>query len=370
VGVKCDISLDEVIEAYFSCRENKRGKESALHFELNLEENLVDLYRELIDGTYEIGASLCFVVKKPRTREIWAASFRDRVVHHIIYNRLHEEFNRSFVDDSCACIPNRGTAYGIKRLEKHIRSFTNNWNEDYYYLKCDLSNFFVSIDKSILWSLLEKKLTKGSWVTEMTKMVLFHDPRDDVVFNSSVWEMEEVPERKRLLLAPPNKGLPIGNLTSQFFANVLLDYLDKHIKHKLKVSKYIRYVDDFIILGKDVEYLKNIHKEIQPVLKVLGVSLNDSKTVLQPIKRGVSFVGQTVYPFRRVPLRRTYLKCVYNIENDLVSDVNCTVAYFKQSGNHYNLLMKLFKRLESSYNYSIDYERMIIKSNVTARRNK
>lgn len=354
----CDITFSELCAAYYDCRKNKRNSDSALLFELNLEDNLCNLYNDLLSGNYRIGYSICFVVKKPRIREIWAADFRDRIVHHLVYNRIKDKFNRSFTADSCACIPGRGTLYGAKRLEKHIRSFTNNWDCDYYYMKCDLANFFVSINKDVLWGIIEPKLP-NDWVKGMVRYILYHDPRENVVFNSSPEEMEEVPLRKRLLLTSGNRGLPIGNLTSQFFANVLMDVLDKFVKHVLMVEKYIRYVDDFIFLGKTTRDLIEIHHAIQPTLNDLGVELNDKKTIIQPIKRGVSFVGQTIYPFRRVPLKNTYWKCYDNIFGGEQSDINCTISYIKQAPNSYNLLNRLLHDL-SLHGYEIDRNRNIV----------
>lgn len=341
----CDITFEELVTAYFDCRRNKRNSESALEFELDLEQNLKDLYNDLTNGTYQIGQSICFVVKKPRTREIWAAGFRDRVVHHIIYNRISPKFNRSFIADSCACIPGRGTMYGAERLEKHIRSFTNNWQHDYYYLKCDLSNFFVSIDKNVLWDLIEPKIHE-KWLKEIVKMVLYHDPRDNVQFNSSPDEFEQVPDRKKLLLADKNFGLPIGNLTSQFFANVLMDLFDKYVKHVLKVSKYIRYVDDFIFLGKTTQELKRIEQATTKFLANMNLYLNPKKTVLQPISRGVSFVGQTIYPFRRVPLTNTVNNIFTSIDECLSHQ--SSIAFLEQSGKHYNLVNRYKTQVNQS----------------------
>jgi hypothetical protein len=338
----CDITFDEVVTAYFDCRKNKRNSESAIEFEIDLENNLQSLYTDLRSGTYAIGESVCFVVKKPRVREIWAAGFRDRVVHHLIYNRIGPKFNRSFLADSCACIPGRGTMYGAQRLEKHIRSYTNNWQHDYFYLKCDLSNFFVSIDKSVLWSLLEPKVSI-EWLSDLVYMVLHHDPRTNVVFNSSEEDFEKVPDRKKLLLAKAGFGLPIGNLTSQFFANVLMDYFDKFVKHVLKVEKYIRYVDDFVILGKSTKELKNIELQVSDFLQKMNLELNPRKTILQPIKRGVSFVGQTIYPFRRVPLNKTVNKIFSQIDDCLSHD--STIAFLEQSEKHYNLVNRYKRKI-------------------------
>jgi RNA-directed DNA polymerase len=138
------------VQAYFDCREHKRNTYTALDFELSLERNLYQLYEDLAGGTYKPGSSICFVVIRPKPREVWAAGFRDRVVHHLLYNRIAPRFERTFIADSCACIEGRGTLYAVKRLERKIRSITENWSRPAYYLKCDIANFFVSIDKRIL----------------------------------------------------------------------------------------------------------------------------------------------------------------------------------------------------------------------------
>ncbi|HBO82067.1 MAG TPA: reverse transcriptase, partial [Cupriavidus sp.] len=136
-----------MVAAYFDCRRRKRNTHSALVFEQRLERNLRDLHDELMDGSYKPGRSICFVVTRPKPREVWAADFRDRVVHHLLYNQIAPRFHASFIADSCACIPGRGTLYAAERLEAKVRSITQNWVHPAWYLKCDLANFFVSIDK-------------------------------------------------------------------------------------------------------------------------------------------------------------------------------------------------------------------------------
>lgn len=276
LNYKCDIEYDEVLQAYIECRKGKTRTESCILFENRLSENILNLTTDLRNGTYEIGPSVCFVVTSPNTREIWAAGFRDRIVHHIIYNRIEYLFRKTFVADSCACIPGRGTLYGAKRLETHLRKATKNWTIQHYYLKCDLGNFFVSIDKDVLWSILQKNIPKG-WVSHLTRYVLYHDPRSNVVLNSSPKKFTLVEPRKRLALYPTNNGLPIGNLTSQFFANVLLNKLDHFVKHSLKCKYYVRYVDDMVLLHKDPEILKQWEIDIQNFLVTLGMTLNPQK---------------------------------------------------------------------------------------------
>ncbi|WP_425328325.1 reverse transcriptase [Pseudomonas nitroreducens] len=142
------------MQAYYDCRRSKRNSKSALAFEFNLERNIMQLHHELNTGAYQPGASICFVVTHPKHREVWAADFRDRIVHHLLYNHIGPRIERSFIVDSCACIKDRGTLYGAQRLEQKVRSITRNWKRRAFYLKCDLANFFVSLDKRVLEQLL------------------------------------------------------------------------------------------------------------------------------------------------------------------------------------------------------------------------
>ena len=300
-----DFSFEELVQAYLDCRQTKRNKPSAIAFEQDLERNLCALRDELLDGSYRPGRSICFVITRPNPREVWAAEFRDRVVHHLLYNRIAPRFYASFIVDSCACIPGRGTMYGAQRLEAKIRSITQNWSRPAHYLKLDLANFFVSIDKRIVFEQLARRVTEPWWL-DLAGTILFHDPRQDFELRGSQAELDLVPAHKRLANQPAHLGLPIGNLSSQFFANVFLDDLDQHCKHQLHARHYIRYVDDFILLHQSPDWLNAAKADIESWLPAhLGVRLNPAKTILQPVDRGVDFVGQVIKPWRRTTRRRT-----------------------------------------------------------------
>ncbi|WGS54730.1 RNA-directed DNA polymerase [Paraburkholderia sp. D15] len=274
-------------------------------FESNLEHNLRRLYDDLAGGTYTPGPSVCFVITRPKPREVWAADFRDRVVHHLLYKRTGPRFEKAFIADSCACIKGRGTLYAAQRLDGKIRSVTQNWSRPAHYLKCDLANFFVSIDKRKLLKLLLAKIPEPFW-RALTELVLMHDPRADFVYRGDRALMDLVPPHKRLMNQPAHLGLPIGNLSSQFFANVLLDVLDQHVKHVIGARHYIRYVDDFLFLHESTDWLNAALRDVDAFLPAaLGLRLNPKKTILQPIARGVDFVGQVIKPWRRSTRRRT-----------------------------------------------------------------
>lgn len=301
-----DFTFAELVHAYFDCRRTKRNSPSALAFEEQLERNLRDLYDELQDGRYAPCRSICFVVTRPKPREVWAADFRDRVVHHLLYNRIGPRFENAFIADSCACIAGRGTLYAAQRLESKVRSITQNWSRRAFYLKCDLANFFVSIDKRILREQLAAKIFEPWWMA-LTEAVLMHDPREDFELRGDRALLDLVPPHKRLMNQPAHFGLPIGNLSSQFFANVYLNALDQRAKHRLRARHYIRYVDDFLFLHESPDWLNSVLRDVDAFLpERLGVQLNPRKTILQPLDMGVDFVGHVIKPWRRTIRRRTF----------------------------------------------------------------
>lgn len=305
--------FQQLVEAYLDCRRTKRNSASALAFEAHLEHNLCELHDELISGQYQPGRSICFVITRPKPREVWAAEFRDRIVHHLVYNKIAGRFLASFTADSCACIPGRGTLYAAKRLEHQVRSVTQNWARPAYYLKCDLANFFVLIKKPVLLQLLARRVHEPWWLN-LTTTVLMHDPRFDVEVRGSRDLLKRVPPHKSLFNAPSEQGLPIGNLSSQFFANVLLDVLDQQVKHKLKAPHYIRYVDDFVMVHPSSDWLNQAMASVNELLPTLGLRLNPSKTILQPVDRGIDFVGHVIKPWRRTTRPRTLRTAIKRIE--------------------------------------------------------
>lgn len=341
-------TFEALVQAYFDCRRTKRNTASALAFEERLERNLVDLYDELVTGEYRPGRSVCFVVTRPKPREIWAAEFRDRIVHHLLYNHVGPRIERKFIADSCACIPGRGTLYAAKRLEGKIRSATQNWMKPGHYLKCDLANFFVSIDKRVLrWQLAN--LITEPWWWDLTDLVLMHDPRSDYEVRGPRHLLRQVPSHKRLTNQPSHLGLPIGNLSSQFFANIYLNDLDQFVKHRLHVRHYIRYVDDFVLLHRDPDTLNWWHDRIEAFLPRLGAQLNPRKTVIQPIARGVDFVGHVIKPWRRTIRRRTMQDAIKRVtaapEDELRDTANSYFGLLGQASHSHADRAKLARAI-------------------------
>jgi hypothetical protein len=329
-----NIELTEVFEAYFDCRKGKRNTFNASAFEENLESNIIELHRELSEDRYEPGRHICFVVQYPQLREIWAADFRDRVVQTLFYNRYREKFHSRFIHDSYACIPGKGALRGAQRLGSFCRRATQNWSQPCYYLKADVANFFVAIDKDILYRSLQEVVKEEEW-QRLAHTILYNDPREGVRIKGNKKLLSLVPHRKSLFRCEANKGLPIGNLTSQFFANIYLDKLDQFVKHELKCKYYVRYVDDFVILDKDPGKLNEIYDAANTFLgNNLGLSLHNNKKRLAPLSQGVDFVGYVVKP-HRVQLRRRVIRNLNRKLEKFISQENLSYEDYAPSLNSY-----------------------------------
>lgn len=341
-------TFEQLVRAYYDCRRNKRNTNSARQFELNMEANLLDLHDELLAGTYQPGRSICFVVTRPKAREVWAADFRDRIVHHLLYNQIGTSIEATFIADSCACIPGRGTLYAAKRLEAKVRSATQNWSQPCHYLKADLANFFVAIDKRVLDRQL-RRLIDEPWWRRLALQILWHDPRENASIRCPIHLLNRVSQHKRLTAQPAHLGLPIGNLSSQFFANVYLNALDQFVKHELKARHYIRYVDDFVLLHESPQQLNAWLAEIEAFLPTLGARLNPTKTILQPAARGIDFVGQVIKPWRRITRRKTVAEAIRRIaaapEADLLATANSYFGLLGQANASHHDRAKLARLL-------------------------
>lgn len=289
-----DFSFKNIYRQYLLCRANKRNTANALRFEVQQERNLLELKEELQARTYKPSRSVCFFAKKPKLREIFAAEFRDRIVHHILVDYLERIWEPIFIHDSYACRKGKGVHQGVLRLRQFIRKVTQNGTAPAYYLQLDIRNYFMTIDKDILFSLVAAR-TKDEDALWLSKTLIYHDCTADYTFKGDKKLLGRIPAQKTLFCAPENKGLPIGNLNSQFFANVYLNSLDQFVKHKLKCKYYIRYCDDFLLLSRNREELLRWRERIKQYLREsLLLELNPKRQRLQPISNGVDFLGYIV----------------------------------------------------------------------------
>ena len=299
--------LKDVFFAYYGARKHKRNTINQLKFELDLEANIHQLCHDILYRTYEPRPSVAFIVEKPVKREVFAADFRDRVVHHLIFNYLNPVLDARFVYDSYSCRTGKGTLFGIRRLEHHIRSCSQNHTQPCYIMKMDVEGYFMQMNRRLLWKLLQQHIEKRHkhWQTVpldilyyLTEKTIFIDPTRGCVFKTARSLWDGLPPSKSLFHSPENCGLPIGNLTSQLFSNVYLHELDKFVEYRLGCNHYGRYVDDFYLLAHTPEKLLEWRAEIERFLtEQLHLRAHPRKFYLQHYSKGVAFLGVVVYPY-------------------------------------------------------------------------
>jgi RNA-directed DNA polymerase len=328
-------SFARVHRAWLDCRKGKRNHRSALEFESRLEESLFQLTAELQGGTYQPGPSTCFITERPKLREIFAASFRDRVVHHLIVSHLNPLWEPAFIHDSCACRKEKGTHAAVLRVQSFFRKCSANGTRACWFLHADVRSFFMRIDKQILYDRLIARLRKRKppWAGEMEwllERVVFRDPAPDALRRGQLRLFDLVPEHKSLFHTANRTGLPIGNYTSQFFANVYLDVLDQYAKHVLKVPYYLRYVDDVVMVSRDRNQLEEWEGRMGELLGAeLRLEWNPTARRLAPVSNGCDFLGYVVYRQGLRVRRRTLVHCrekLAAVRRDLVEhsgEVTC-----------------------------------------------
>lgn len=302
-----DNLLEDLFTAYFDARKNKRNTINALAFELNYESNLFKLYKEIRERKYEIATSICFINFDPVQREIFAADFRDRIVHHLLFNYINPIFDKTFINDSYSCRKNRGTHYGIRRIKRFVSQCSRNYTQDCYIMKLDIEGYFMKMDREILYNKIMNMLKENEnellceldLIKYLLQKIIFNDPTTNCIIKGKRTDWKGLPDSKSLFCAEVRKGLPIGNLTSQLFGNIYLNELDHYIKEKLEIKYYGRYVDDFILIHTNKNYLLDCKDKIKTYLsKSLYLNLHPKKFYLQHYSKGVQFLGVYIKPYR------------------------------------------------------------------------
>ena len=320
-------SFRNIYRQYIQCRRNKRNTLNALRFEARQEENLLALREELVTRTYRPSRSVCFFAVRPKLREIFAADFRDRIVHHILVDHLEKIWEPIFIHDSYACRRGKGVHKGVLRLQQFIRQVTGNGTAPAWYLHIDIRNYFMSIDKEILFSLIAGKL-RDEDALWLSRVLIFHDCTGNYIFRGDPGMLARIPPHKTLFGAPEGKGLPIGNLNSQFFANVYLNSLDQFVKHHLKCRQYLRYCDDFVLLSRSREELLTWKDQIEAYLRGrLALELNPHRQRLAPVSNGIDFLGYIV--------RGSYLLVRRRVVNNLRTRLRDYEARLVEERRHF-----------------------------------
>jgi RNA-directed DNA polymerase len=300
-----DIALEDVFHAYFDCRENKRNKLAALEFEVDFEERVIRLWEEINSGSYKISPLDVFIVDKPVKREIFAAQFKDRIIHHLVINKLEPLFEKEFIYDSYSCRKGKGTHFGVKRISRFIRQCSQNYQRECWILKMDIEGFFMHIDKAILLEKLERLIRENYKQKDKEKIIWLcqkivnNDPTKNCLRKSPKEKWIGFPKTKSLYYAPKNCGLPVGNYTNQVFANFYLNSLDHFLKHDLAIRYYGRYVDDLVLISDDKSKLKKNIPKIRSFLKdELKLTLHPRKIYFQHYTKGMKFLGVLIKPWR------------------------------------------------------------------------
>ena len=357
--------IEDLFVAYFDARRNKRNTKGALEFEVKFEEKIFALYEEIINGTYHPSRLTAFIVEKPVKREVFASQFRDRVVHHLIFNYLNPIFEPLMINDSHSCREGKGTSHGIKRTAHFMRACSNNFKEDSYILKLDIQGYFMTIDKEILSKIMGKVLRRSedkltvdlSLIMFLLNKTIFNDPVLGCIVKSEREAWQGLPKHKSLFYAGKNKGLPIGNLTSQLFANIYLNEFDQFIKRKVKVRYYGRYVDDMLFVSRHKELLKSLIIESREFLwENLRLRLHPKKIYLQPAKNGVSFLGAVIRPYRMLVgkrLKNNFYKKIYyyqkllGLDLILASDFKCQKQIMMKLAAVFNSYLGMMAHFDS-----------------------
>ncbi len=306
--------ITDLFQAYYNARQNKRNTINQLKFELNFEREIFKLSNEIETRVYKPLREIAFIVHKPIKREIFAADFRDRVVHHLLSQYLGPIIEKYLIYDCYSCRKGKGTSAGIQRAARFLRSSSENYQKDCYIMQMDISGYFMSINRELLYhkvnGILQREYQKYALsgkvipfergrVDFLLQKTILRNPADNCMIKGSRSDWDGLPVNKSLFYAAEGCGLPIGNLTSQLFGNVFLNDFDHWMKQNMGFSYYGRYVDDFFVMHRNKRYLLNVLPEITDYLKTNEkLTLHPNKTKINHHKSGFLFLGAVIKPYR------------------------------------------------------------------------
>ena len=310
--------MENILICWDEFKKGKSKKCDVMEFERYLEDNIFRIHHELTNLTYKHNPYVKFHIYDPKHRIIHKAEVKDRLVHHIVFKELYRIFNPTFIYHSYSFRDNKGTHLAVKNLSDILRKASNNYTKPVYALKCDIKKFFHSVSHQKLFEIIKNRV---------------NDPK----FLWLVWQIissfsiiaDNSPQRERELKEnfSEKKGLPIGNLTSQIFANIFLDKFDWFVKKQLRIKHYFRYADDFVIIDQDPECLEGLMVLIEDFLnKKLDLKLHPQKVEVRKFSQGVDFLGYVILPYyitlRTKTKKRMFKKIKENkikLKQDLIS---------------------------------------------------
>lgn len=321
------ISFKNLLAAAKKAFRGKKDKTRVARFYFDMEKELLRLQEELLNKTYKPQPLRKFQIREPKPREIGASDFRDRVVHHAIFNAIEPIFERSFIHHSYACRIGKGTHRAVKQAQIFSRRHS-------YFLKCDIRKYFARIDHDILKVILARIFKDADLIWLL-----------NTIMDSA--ESEDV-----------GKGVPIGSLTSQHFANLYLDKLDHYIKDSLRIKGYLRYMDDFILFGDEKAELHLLHSSIRSFLSdELKLELKEKATIIAPVLEGIPFLGFRIFP-QVIRLKQENKKRALNklksrsrtfkagkISEEKYTQSLMSITEHLKIGNTYNLRKDIFSKM-------------------------
>lgn len=315
--------LLDLYQAYYDAKRHKSKRCYVKAWEKNLKENMEQLCDDLYYRRYKPLPSKCFIIDYPKKREIFAAIFRDRIVHHLYFNYTHGLYERTFIQDTYSCIKDRGTHYGINRITDFCRKESRNWQRKCYVMHLDIRGYFMHIVRKRLLEIAVGSLKKmashkisscgttanstKTWgemldmdfVIWLTEVIVMLDPKENCIICGDLSDWDGLDPAKSMLHLLEGLGLPIGNLTSQLFSNVYMNVFDQFCKRELKCHYYGRYVDDAAVVSADKEWLLSLVPKIRAFLKAeLGLELHMGKLEISEVHHGVEFLGAYIKPYR------------------------------------------------------------------------
>ena len=376
--------LFDLYIAFYDAARHKHKMAYVVKFERNLRQNLEELCDDLLTGRYKAQPSKCFVIDYPKKREVFAAMFRDRIVHHLYFRYTHQMFERTFIADSYSCIEGRGTHYGISRLRQHIRQASLNWSQPCYAMNLDIRGYFMHINREKLLRIAteslrtmathkvgmtdEVPLPQGVLLTPatrwrdirdmrfilwLTEQIIMLDPMENCIIVGDESDWDGMDRAKCMRYVQPGLGLPIGNLTSQLYSNVYMNPFDQFVKRDILCEHYGRYVDDSAMVDACREWLLDQVPKVREFLAdELGLQLHMGKLHVREVSQGVEFLGAFVKPYRDYISNKTLVRIEQNVKTIDLRDIghaeasiNSYLGVLSHSAS-YNIRHHLFEEID------------------------
>lgn len=350
------VTYEDLVEAYYDCRVHKSRTNNCIKFTLDVEGNLYDMMQAINNRTYQPKRSICFVVSRPKYREVFAADFADRIIHHYIRLRLEPIIEKEFNDRTFNCRNGKGTLAGVSQLKRDIIECSHHYTKDCYVATVDIHSFFMSIPKKLVEDLVIQLVNKKyegedkEDLIYLCHVVLSHCPENHCIKHSSDEMWNHLPASKSLFTNGDGLGMPIGNLLSQMFANYLLNLVDWAIETDCGIQYHGRYVDDIYLVAETKKQILNAIPIIRARLESLGLKLSPKKFYMQHYSKGIDFTGAIVKPGRVYPLNRTVTSFRHSIDRLNQCKTKSQIIKALYSVNSYLGLMRQYDSYAIRYN--------------------